>query len=84
MLDTCLSGAQNALIATKTQREMKMTNAQKSLGRYWGSASNAHLTEFVLGDALIRLTWADGAEVVCGFDTHAEARACLKRLGFSK
>jgi len=55
-----------------------------AIGRNWVTAQNASLTEFVDGDALIRLTWADGEYLVQGFDTHAEARACLKRCGFEK
>jgi len=56
-----------------------MNNA---IGRYWGSADSAKLTEFQAGDALIEFTWNDGAGFVQEYATHAEARAALARLGF--
>lgn len=57
-----------------------MNNA---LGRYWGSADSAKLTEFACGDAIIEFTWADGAGFVQDYATHADARAALARLGFT-
>jgi hypothetical protein len=53
-------------------------------GRYWGSADSAKLTEFTCGDAVIEFSWADGAGFVQSYGTHAEARAALARLGFTK
>ena len=58
------------------------TPEQKSLGRYWGSANVATLTEFPEGDAHILLEWDDGAHVSFYEETHQFARECLKRLGF--
>ena len=54
----------------------------KALGRYWGSADVATLTEFPDGCAKIVLEWSDGAAVYLCEDSHEEARETLKRLGF--
>jgi hypothetical protein len=55
----------------------------KAIGRYWGSADTATLTEWSDGGATIRLDWADGAQVSFYEDTHAEARAHLRSLGYT-
>lgn len=55
---------------------------EMSVGRYWGSAHSAALTEFGDGCALIKLTWADGATLHLSHDTHADARDELRSLGF--
>ena len=52
-------------------------------GRYWGSADTATLTEWADGSATIRLEWADGAQRNWYEDTHAEARAHLRSLGYA-
>lgn len=60
-----------------------MQSKDDSLGRWWGSADAATLHEFSDGDALIELTWSDGAYVRQYETTHAEARDTLRRLGFA-
>lgn len=53
-----------------------------SLGRYWGSADGAALTEHPEGDATVRFSWADGAAFSTTYATHDQARHDLARLGF--
>lgn len=53
-----------------------------SLGRYWGSADGAALTEHPEGDASVRFSWADGAAFSITYASYDQARADLARLGF--
>jgi hypothetical protein len=57
--------------------------AKDALGRNWRTASRAELTEFPEGDALITLTWEDGAVLRQYEDTPDQARSTLRRLGFT-
>lgn len=51
-------------------------------GRYWGSADKAELTKFYDGCS-VRLSWNDGAMICEWYDDEGEARAFLRRLGWS-
>lgn len=53
-----------------------------SIGRYWGSADRAELTEHPEGDATVNLFWTDGARLSQYEYTQKDARETLRRLGF--
>jgi hypothetical protein len=53
------------------------------VGRNWSTAEKAKLTLFPEGDALITLTWADGAELRQYEGSSGSALSTLQRLGFS-
>ena len=53
------------------------------LGRSWYTADRAALTKFVDGDAIVKLEWKDGNFVHETFNSHADAIAFLKRMGFN-
>lgn len=55
-----------------------------AIGRYWGSADSAKLTEWPEGDASVQFTWTDGEGFTQDYPSHAEARAALARLGFAE
>ena len=56
---------------------------KQAVGRNWATADKAALTEFDIGDSLVRLDWSDGAFIVQSFETHQEGRECLRRCGFA-